>query len=553
MKIHSIVLAASAAFLLSACSGNGSSEPGIEVSLKAQVQGTPHHDHGGGAPATTAVFRRDDGMKIELELGLLNLVPIELQKCGTSVSAARLLDALNPIGSALAHAGEDHGGEPPEGAVSVIPSDGGEFDLGTLAAAPGRYCGVVVELQPGAAGAVPKHGDELDVDMTNTLVNVAPCYYNGTQDLSDAQALAASAHSCVQVKVQTAARRLTLPFAAPVTLDGGNKSLALSVVTRYEEWFNGVDFATLAGNSLEQAKLLDNIAASLYVVTGAEQNVALGFKLQVNGEEAVCGKVYEGLGTTAQPMRVEGFRFYASNFALQNAAGSVPVRLDTQANGTVYQDDSTGIALIGHTQGCDAPVRVRNLVLTGTAPKGDYDQVCFDLGVPYSQAHSDPSTAPSPLNVTGMDWSWLFGRMFFRFDSVVGASVNDTGNTDPHAGGGDTESQTFFLHLGSTGCSNGASPDFGAPPTEECVYPNRPRICLPYADIAEGHSIVADIAPLVSELDITVNTPDTAPGCMSFESDPECVTVMPQYGLDYALNPPALIPRREQTLFTVGE
>lgn len=546
------LLAAAAALTLAACGGgggSGSSESGIEISLKATTQGTPHHDHGEGDGHASTVFRRADGMKIELELGLLNLVPIELQACD-SLAAATLLRALNPLGTAVAHAG--HSGEPPEGFVSVLAADGGETSLGTLSAMPGRYCGLVVELQPGG-GVSAKHGGELDTDMTDTVLNVAPCYYDGTQGLSDAQALAASAHSCMQVKVQTAARRVSLPFATPVTLDGGNKTLALSVVTRYEEWFDGVDFATLAGNTVEQDRLLDNIAASLYVVTGAEQNVALGFKLQVNGEEAVCGEVYEGLGNTAQSMRVEGFRFYASNFTLQNAAGSVPVRLDTKANGTVYQDDTTGIALLGHTQGCDAPVGVRNLVLTGTAPKGDYDQVCFDLGVPYNQAHTDPSTAPSPLNVTGMDWSWLFGRMFFRFDSVVGASVNDVGNTDPHAGGGDTDAQTFFLHLGSTGCSNGASPDFGAPPTEECVYPNRPRICLPYPEIAEGHSIVADIAPLVSELDITVNTTDTAPGCMSFTEDPECVTVMPQYGLDYALNPTTLIPRRDQALFSVGE
>lgn len=526
MNFRNTVLAAGLAALLAAC-GGGSSEPGIEVSLRALAQDAPT-----AAPGTATVFRRADGMKIELELGLLNLVPVELQRCQT-LSAAALLRALDPLPRAHAHGG--HSGEPPAGAVNVT-ADGGESDLGSLSAEPGTYCGVVVELQPGT-GVAAKHGAALDTDMTGSLLNVAPCYYDGSQNLSDAQALAFTSHRCIQAKVKTAARRVTLPFAAPVTLDAQSRNLALTVVTRHQEWFDGIDFTTLASSSAEQAKLLDNVLASLHAHTQDEQPVSLGFKLAVAGEEAVCGQTYTGLGSTGANLRMEGFRFYVSNLALKNATGEVPVTLDAPANGTVLQTDDTQVALIGHTQGCDAPQGLRQLVLGGSAPAGNYDQLCFDLGVPFEAGHSDVTTAPSPLDVTGMAWTWLSGRIFFRFDAVADAQGTP---------------RNFFVHLGSTGCSNGGTSNPNSPPSQECVNPNRPRICLPYAPIAQGQPIVADIAPMISEVDVTQNTAQTAPGCMSGPGDPECTSIVPKFGLDFPLSPNTLIPRRSQALFTVG-
>ncbi|WP_428309781.1 MbnP family copper-binding protein [Hydrocarboniphaga sp.] len=530
--------------LLTACC-SGSSDEGIEASITATPLGaaTHHHDetasrirvpaHSGESEYVS--FRRSDGVKIDLQLGLLNLVPIELQSCGTTVGLLmqRFARELSPIASAYAHGGD--GGDAPEGAISVV--EGETTDLGALTARPGRYCGIVVELQPGQA--TPASDSGLDTSLEGAAINVAPCYYATAAGLSDEAAAAVTTHSCIQAKYSGDKRRVTLPFTTPVTLDAASRELAISIAVRYEEWFENVDFTKLATDAAEQARLADNVAGSLQALTGDEQLVNLAFKIAVNGEEAVCGQVYDGLGNGAQrDLRVEGFRYYASDFELENAAGTQPVRLASKPNATVYQDDRHGVALLGQAQGCDAPAQVRNLSLAGAVKKDDYERLCFLLGVPFELGHSDPATAPSPLNVTGMDWSWLFGRMFFRFDSIV----------DPD---GDAPAN-FFVHLGSTGCSNGSS-DFGAAPSEECVFPNRPRICLDYAEIEEGHPIVADIAPMISEVDIGHNTEDTAPGCMSFTGDPECVTVIPKFGLDYQLDPASLVPRREQALFSVGE
>ena len=550
--------------LVAACSDTGSRSDGISVTLKAQPVGTPHaHDdsHAKHSNPDYVTFRRSDGVKVDLQLGLLNLVPVELQRCEATVAQRLqpLLDALNPVGAAQAHAG--HGGEAPEGAVNVVATE--PTGLGTLVASAGTYCGVVVELQPGAAA---KHGDGLDTGLEGVSVNVSPCYYPTTAGLSDAEAAAVTEHACIQAKAGAAARRVTLPFAEPVPLGAEDMALEITIATRYEEWFENVDFDALANSAGQQALLVDNIVASLQAHGDDEQLVNLAFALRVNGHEAVCGAAYQGLGNTAQPLRMEGFRFYASKLTLENASGTVPVRLAAKPNGTVYQDAERNLALIGHAQGCDSPARLRNLTLTGSAPRGEYDRLCFDLGVPFELNHSDVATAPSPLNVTGMSWSWLSGRVFLRFDAKVpggdgggGGHGHGKHEGEDHGGGDGSDgtgtdaelTQNFFVHLGSTGCSNGTG-DFGAPPDAACTYPNRPRICLDYAPVAAGHPVIADIAPVIGELDITVNTQDTAPGCMSFPGDPECVTILPQLNLDFALSPNELIPRRDQSLFSVG-
>ena len=55
MKLQTTLYAACAALALAACGGSGSREEGIEISLEALTQGTPHHDLE-ATPAETAVF-----------------------------------------------------------------------------------------------------------------------------------------------------------------------------------------------------------------------------------------------------------------------------------------------------------------------------------------------------------------------------------------------------------------------------------------------------------------------------------------------------------------
>jgi hypothetical protein len=257
MKLHRIPLVALAVAVLAACDSTGSRTDGIEVAIKATPIGAAHNhkddaQHGKTTGTTHSndsyvTFRRGDGMKIDLQLGLVNLVPVELQHCDSLVAwLRRSLGPFNPLSSAYAHAGH----------------------VGTLTAGPGRYCGIVLELRPGAAAA--KHGGGLDTTLDGVAVNVAPCYYPTTAGLSDADAAAVTAHSCIQAKAQRSTRRISLPFPAPAVLDAANTDLSVTVAVHYEEWFEDVDFDLLASDATQQSRLADNVVASLQTWTDRE-------------------------------------------------------------------------------------------------------------------------------------------------------------------------------------------------------------------------------------------------------------------------------------------
>lgn len=278
MKFHRIPVVTLITVLLGACDSTGSRSNGIEATIKATPIGAghAHQQQTEAARASDAKsgdsshvsFRRGDGVKIDLQLGLVNLVPVELQGCDRLAGWLRRgLAPLNPLPGAWAHSG--HAGEAPEGAISIVGTH--QTRLGTLVAAPGRYCAIVVDLLPGAATS--KHGGELDTSLDGVAVNVAPCYYPTTAGLSDEDAAAVSAHTCTQAKAQRVTRRITLPFAA-VVLDAANPDLDVTIATHYEEWFEQIDFAALATDAAQQALLADNVAGSLQSWTDREQPAA---------------------------------------------------------------------------------------------------------------------------------------------------------------------------------------------------------------------------------------------------------------------------------------
>lgn len=260
MKNPMVVLAA--VVTIAACS-SGSNREGIEAHVSAVAQGSTPAS-GAKAGHTIKSFRRGDGLRIDLQLGLVNLAPIALEPCNGDV--ARWLDRFNPIGAAYAHG---DGEALPASLVDVMHEDGEAFDLGSLGAEPGTYCGLVVEIQPGE-GVETKHGGELDQSMADTLVNVAPCYYPGTEGLSDEAAAAATEHHCVQAKLKGEERTVTLPLPSPVTLDADRRDVALTVVARYEAWFEDLDLERLPTDAAQQSRLGDNVAAAMEVIVADE-------------------------------------------------------------------------------------------------------------------------------------------------------------------------------------------------------------------------------------------------------------------------------------------
>lgn len=257
----------------------------------------------------------------------------------------------------------------------------------------------------------------------------------------------------------------------------------------------------------------------------------INFKAVVGDEPYICGQTYAGIGTSASDFTFKDFRVYISDIDVTLSDGSTQA-LSVLEDG-IWQHD--GVTLLDFGHGCDGtsdnPVNTKiegSLQLTQSQ---SIRQVCFDVGVPFNINHENNTLQASPLNVSGMYWAWQSGHKFFRLD----------GST--HAGG-------FNVHLGSTGCDTTNKTEA---PTAECINPNRPRVCL---DIDPStQTILVDAKALLQDSNVSLNTPKTAPGCMSGNNDPECQNIIPKFGLDFMYMPSVddktLIEAQAQSVFYV--
>lgn len=244
-----------------------------------------------------------------------------------------------------------------------------------------------------------------------------------------------------------------------------------------------------------------------------ERQVSVLFEAQVNGQDFTCGTTYNNVGT-GQPgtYQVNDWRFYVHDVALVKSDGGRQA-LDLDQDG-VWQYQN--VALLDLRKNCGGGALPSNAVVNGAVANESFTGVCFKVGVPYALNHINDATAPSPLNSSGMLWNWRGGRKFIRIDGT-GAP-------------GDVDRATaFHIHLGSTQCP-GSDPN--APPTAACGYPNIAEFCLDNFDASRDH-IVMDIGAALEASNVAFNTPDTASGCMSANSDPECIPIMPRLNLDF--------------------
>lgn len=253
------------------------------------------------------------------------------------------------------------------------------------------------------------------------------------------------------------------------------------------------------------------VAVDAAIDAPAAQPVSLRFGAEVGGAPFACGQMFNGIGSAASAYVANDFRYYVHDLRLTGPSGEVPVTLDVNEWQT-----ADGIALLDFENGgtgCQTGTTATHTAVTGTVPAGTYTGIAFKVGVPFAQNHLDATTAQAPLNIPAMYWAWSSGYKFIKADGTVG-----------NAG--------FNLHLGSTGCSATGS----TPPSTPCTSPN--VIDVVFTGYAPATSvIVADVARVLTDVDVSTNTAQTAPGCMSFPGDPECNTILPKLGLAYGGNP----------------
>lgn len=245
-----------------------------------------------------------------------------------------------------------------------------------------------------------------------------------------------------------------------------------------------------------------------------EQPVSLSFAL-VAGEQPVrCGSAFGPVGRDQKKVSLRDARFYVQDVTLIDDSGK-PVPLRLQLND--WQDAQ--MALLDFEDGsgqCVGGTPATNTQVTGSVPAGHYRGVSLTLGVAQSLNHTSTELQGAPLDLAAMGWSWQAGRKFIKLE------------VDPEGGVGKADgsrANTWYLHLGSTGCTG--NPVTGD--TVACLRANRIPLRLEGFDPAT-QAVALDVASLFRDSRLAVDE-GAALGCMSGPTDPECVAVFKRLGL----------------------
>lgn len=234
--------------------------------------------------------------------------------------------------------------------------------------------------------------------------------------------------------------------------------------------------------------------------------VELQFEGRVRDEVFSCSETY-AVGSASTDVGLNDFRLYIHDVRLRRADGE-EVPLSLEQDGLWQVQDVALLDFEDRSGTCANGTEETNGVVRGTVPVGDYDGLSFKLGVPFDLNHGDASVAPSPLNLTGLFWSWNDGYKFLRLDSVSTA-----------------DDKPFLVHIGSTGCVADAGGKVTA-----CDHPNIAEIVFHDIDPLTT-KVLVDYAALVSDSDLSASA-DDIPGCMSDPSDPECLPLFTHLGID---------------------
>lgn len=263
--------------------------------------------------------------------------------------------------------------------------------------------------------------------------------------------------------------------------------------------------------------------------------VSIQFALKSGSNSVSCGTTIGNLGTGAVSADLKDARFYVHDVKLITAQGNaVPVKL-TQDGQWQYLD--TALLDFENAAGAcaTAGTAATNKLVQGTIDSGHYVGLSFQVGVPATATgsngntvgmnHLPTATAPAPLNIAAMAWSWQVGRKFMKVEVNPAGGVTRPA-TPP------TTSTTFNIHLGSTNCTGGdATTGLGV----SCSNPN--RLPVKFAAFNPGsQQVVLDIQQLLADSNLSQDL-SGAIGCMSGVTDNECPVVFNKLDLNLAANP----------------
>jgi uncharacterized repeat protein (TIGR04052 family) len=261
---------------------------------------------------------------------------------------------------------------------------------------------------------------------------------------------------------------------------------------------------------LLSAAALALLLTGCIVATNTTGDVTLQFALTAAGEPVACGQTYPDFGTAQNSIELLDARFYLSNIRLISMDGAeTPLQLTPDDK---WQSDQ--VALLDFEDGsalcADGGTAETNHTVKGTVTPGYYTGIAFDMGVPFDLNHQDVTAASAPLNVPALWWNWQYGYKHARIDLRTDVAENNT----------------FFVHIGSTGC-DAASPEQS--PATACTNPNLVSVRLTGFNPTTS-VITADLTDLLANVNLSENAPEP-PGCMSMAMDPDCTHLFPNLGL----------------------
>ncbi|WP_437731010.1 MbnP family copper-binding protein [Sorangium sp. So ce1335] len=240
---------------------------------------------------------------------------------------------------------------------------------------------------------------------------------------------------------------------------------------------------------------------------GGDGTIPVELKFEGRVADAVfsCEESY-AVGTSQTEVRLNDFRVYIHDVRLRRADGElVPVALEQ--DGRWQHQDVVLLDFEDRSGSCANGTQETNSLVRGAVPAGEYDGLSFKVGLPPELNHGDASSAPSPLNLSGLFWSWTAGYKFLRIDSIAEA---DQG--------------AFIVHVGSTGCANGADGEV------TCDRPNIAEVVLDGVDPLTT-TVLVDYASLVMDSDVGA-AEGAHGGCMSEPDNAACEPVFTRLGID---------------------
>lgn len=268
--------------------------------------------------------------------------------------------------------------------------------------------------------------------------------------------------------------------------------------------------------------------ASLEAQQKSPVPVTVRFAAVINGKPFACGQTYENVGLTKVTVTPQDLHFFVTDVELLRKDGdAVALALDQdgiwQYKNVVLLDfeDGTGYCRNGNS--------ATHQGVSGVAPSGEAEYVGlrFTLGVPFDLDHLDTVSAPSPLNMTAMFWTWQSGYKLMRAEVATLRQRSATAPIANSKSGRSGESNGFPVHLGSTGCRAASNT---SAPAQECGHPN--RVVVPFPEFKISSDIVVfDLGKLLEDVDLAKNAPNSAPGCMSSPDDPDCAAPFKALGL----------------------